>query len=81
MISKKFTDRPKKTTLELINLINRHREDWWPDYYELAIERSAEHDWIAIVQKNKGVIIPAPFADSVSRVAAQLRLRNAWAGY
>jgi hypothetical protein len=43
----KIVNRPKRTTGELIALINQRRADWWPAEFRLTIDRSAEHDWIA----------------------------------
>ena len=45
--------------------------------FYLAITRSAEHDWIAVADP----MINDDFARSVGRIVAELRLRNAWAGY
>jgi hypothetical protein len=80
----KIVNRPKKTTAELIELINQRQADWWPAQFELTIDRSAEHDWIAIVDpdtddmdRQRG----SNFASSIGQVVAELRLRNAWAGY
>jgi hypothetical protein len=48
------------------------------------IDISAEHDWIAIVDApasdfngNRGT----DFSNSLAQVVAELRFRNAWAGY
>jgi hypothetical protein len=80
----KIVNRPKRTTAELIELINQRQADWWPAQFELTIDRSAEHDWIAIVDpdtddmdRKRG----SNFASSIGQVVAELRLRNAWAGY
>jgi hypothetical protein len=70
------TNRPKKTTAELIALINQRHEDWWPQEFHLTITRSAEHDWTAITDTATN----RDFAASIARVVAELRLRNAWAG-
>ena len=75
--------RPKRTTAELIDLINQRHADWWPEHFTLTIDRSAEHDWIAIVESGDESDRQrrADFAASLGRVVAELRLRNAWAGY
>ena len=80
----KIGNRPKRTTGELIALINQRRADWWPAEFRLTIDRSAEHDWIAFVDAraddlngNRG----ADFSNSLAQVVAELRLRNAWAGH
>jgi hypothetical protein len=80
----KIVTRPKRTTAELIALINQHQADWWPVEFRLTIDRSAEHDWIAVVDTppgdfngNRG----ADFSNSLAKVVAELRLRNAWAGH
>jgi len=80
----KMTNRPKRTTAELIALINQRRADWWPAEFPLAIDRSAEHDWIAIVDTRAGDFNASrgnDFSNSLAQVVAELRLRNAWAGY
>jgi hypothetical protein len=48
----KIVNRPKRTTAELIALINQRQADWWPAEFRLTIERSAEHDWVAIVDSS-----------------------------
>jgi hypothetical protein len=80
----KTINRPKRTTAELIALINQRRADWWPAEFRLTIDRSAEHDWIAVVDTqadnfngNRG----ADFSNSLAQVVAELRFRNAWAGH
>ena len=80
----KIVNRPKRTTAELIALINQRQADWWPAEFRLTIDRSAEHDWVAIVVSgagnsngNRG----ADFSNSLAQVVAELRLRNAWAGH
>ena len=80
----KTANRPKRTTAEFVALINQRQADWWPTEFQLTIDRSAEHDWIAIVDTraadfngNRG----ADFSNSLGQVVAELRLRNAWAGY
>jgi hypothetical protein len=83
-ISMKIVNRPEKTTAELIDLIDRRREDWWPEHFVLSIGRSAEHDWIAI--SDFGTIRTNgnwddDLAHSVDQVVTQLRLSNAWIGY
>jgi hypothetical protein len=70
------TNRPKKTTAELIALINQRHEDWWPREFQLTITRTAEHDWTAITDLG----VSGDFASSIGRVVAELRLRHAWAG-
>jgi hypothetical protein len=80
----KMVNRPKRTTAELIALINQRQADWWPAEFQLTIDRSAEHDWIAIVDTRVGGFKGnrgADFSDSVAKVVAELRLRNAWAGH
>ena len=80
----KMVNRPKRTTGELIALINRRRADWWPAEFRLTIDRSAEHDWIAIVDARAGDFNGnrgADFSNSLAQVVAELRLRNAWAGH
>jgi hypothetical protein len=74
----KIVNRPKRTTAELIALINQHQADWWPAEFRLTIERSAEHDWVAIVDSSADQ--RADFANSLGIVVADLRLRNAWTG-
>ncbi len=76
-----IANRPKKTAAELIALINQRQPDWWPANFDLSIDRSAEHDWIAIVDADDDS--PASgieFARSLGQVVADLRLRNAWTG-
>jgi hypothetical protein len=76
-------NRPKRTTEELIALINQRRADWWPAEFRLGINRSAEHDWVAIVDIQAGDFnskTAADFSSSLAQVVAELRLRNAWAG-
>lgn len=79
----KIVSRPRRTTAELIALINQRQADWWPSRFDLSIDRSAEHDWIAIV--NSDAVNPgkhhADLVNSVGQVVSELRLRNAWAGY
>ena len=75
----KIVNRPKRTTAELIALINQRQADWWPAEFRLTIERSAEHDWVAIVDSSADR--RPDFASSLSIVVADLRLRNAWTGY
>jgi hypothetical protein len=75
----KIVNRPKRTTAELIALINQHQADWWPAEFRLTIERSAEHDWVAIVDSSADR--RPDLAGSLGIVVADLRLRNAWAGY
>jgi hypothetical protein len=77
-------NRPKRTTGELIALINQRRADWWPAELHLAIDRSAEHDWVAVVDTQAGDFNGsqvADFSNSLAQVVAELRLRNAWAGH
>lgn len=76
-----IANRPRKDAAELIALINQRQPDWWPANLDLSIDRSAEHDWIAIVDADDAS--PAngiEFARSLGRVVAYLRLRNAWTG-
>lgn len=80
----KIVNRPRKTTAELIALINQRQADWWPAQFELTIDRSAEHDWIAIVDSNNDNLDQkrsSDFANSIGQVVSELRLRNAWAGH
>ena len=80
----KMVNRPKRTTAELIALINQRQADWWPAEFRLTIDRSAEHDWIAVVDTRAGDFNGTrgmDFSDSVAKVVAELRLRNAWAGH
>ena len=80
----KMVNRPKRTTAELIALINQRQADWWPAEFLLTIDRSAEHDWIAVVDTRAGDFNGTrgtDFSDSVAKVVAELRLRNAWAGH
>jgi hypothetical protein len=78
----KFVNRPKKTTAELIALINQRQADWWPADFDINIDRSAEHDWIAIVDSDvERMDRGADFTRSLGQVVADLRLRNAWTGY
>jgi hypothetical protein len=73
-----------RTTVELIDLIHKRREDWWPEQFGLSIDRSAEHDWIAITESRPGSptgIWDANLAQSVDQVVSQLRLSNAWIGH
>lgn len=81
--SMKKVNRPKRTTAELIALIHQRHADWWPDHYHLRIDRSAEHDWIAIIDPFSDEISESrelDFANSLGQVVADLRLRNAWTG-
>jgi hypothetical protein len=75
----KTVNRPKKTTAELIALINQRQPDWWPAEFSLTIERSAEHDWIAIIDPSQDR--RPDLVSSLGIVVADLRLRNAWTGY
>jgi hypothetical protein len=80
----KMVNRPKRTTAELIALINQRRADWWPAEFRLAIDRSAEHDWVAIIDARAGDFnskSAADFSNSLAQVVAEVRLRNAWAGH
>lgn len=80
----KIVNRPKRTTAELIGLINQQQADWWPAEFELIIDRSAEHDWVATVASPAGDFDGSrgtDFANSLGQVVAKLRLRNAWIGY
>jgi hypothetical protein len=80
----KMVNRPKRTTAELISLINQRRVDWWPAEFRLTIDRSAEHDWVAIVDAQAGDLNRnrvADFSNSLAQVVAELRLRNAWVGH
>jgi hypothetical protein len=68
----------------LIALINQRQADWWPAEFQITIGRSAEHDWIAIadVQSNDlGGNRDTDFSNSLAKVVADLRLRNAWVGH
>jgi hypothetical protein len=68
----------------LISLIHQRRADWWPVEFPLTIDRSAEHDWIAVVDTGEGdfrSIRKADFSSSLAQVVAEVRLRNAWAGH
>jgi hypothetical protein len=84
-----MVNRPKKTTAELISLIHQRRADWWPVEFPLTIDRSAEHDWIAVVDPAAGDTWAgdvhskkhADFSNSLAAVVAEVRLRNAWAGH
>jgi hypothetical protein len=80
----KMVNRPKKTTAELISLIHQRRADWWPVEFPLTIDRSAEHDWIAVVETGESdfrSIRNADFSSSLAQVVAEVRRRNAWAGH
>ena len=80
----KVGNRPKRTTGELIALINQRRADWWPAEFQLAIDRSAEHDWVAIIDARAGDFnskTAADFSNSLAQVVAEVRLRNAWTGH
>ena len=80
----KIVNRPRRTTAELIALINQRQADWWPAEFRLTIDRSAEHDWVAIVDSStgeSGAIRGSDFANSLGQVVAELRLRNAWLGH
>jgi hypothetical protein len=80
----KMVNRPTKTTAELISLIHQRRADWWPVEFPLTIDRSAEHDWIAVVEPSTGDSYSkkhAGFSNSLAQVVAEVRLRNAWAGH
>ncbi|MCK1736556.1 hypothetical protein IVA79_22015 [Bradyrhizobium sp. 138] len=76
-----ITNRPARTTAELIALINQRQPDWWPSDFGLSIDRSAEHDWVAVVDSGLEPDNGAEFALSLGRIVADLRLRNAWSGY
>jgi hypothetical protein len=77
----KIVNRPKRTTAELIALINQRQADWWPAEFRITIDRSAEHDWIAVVTGDFNGNWSADFSNSLAKVVAELRLRNAWAGH
>ena len=68
-----------RTTEELIALINQRHADWWPGEFSLTIDRSAEHDWIALVVGNDETYRErdTEFFASLSKVVAELRQRNA----
>lgn len=70
------TNRPKRTTAELVALIRQRHEDWWPQDFPLTIVRSAEHDWMAITDAALG----NEFVTSIGRIVSDLRLKNAWTG-
>lgn len=83
-IAMKLVNRPLRTTSELISLINQRRADWWPAEFSIAIDRSAEHDWIAIVDNQNTDLNSkraSDFLNSLAQVVAELRVRNAWAGH
>jgi hypothetical protein len=80
----KIGNRPKRTTAELIALINQRRADWWPAKFRFGIDRSAEHDWVAIMDPQAGDFnskTAADFSNSLAQVVAEVRLRNAWTGH
>jgi hypothetical protein len=80
----KIINRPKRTTAELIALINQRQVDWWPAEVRLSIQRSAEHDWVAIVDtwvEGFNGNLAADFTSSLAQVVADIRLRNAWIGH
>ena len=80
----KIVNRPKRTTAELIALIYQRRVDWWPAEFPLTIDRSAEHDWVAVVDTRAGGLnskTAADFSNSLAQVVAEVRLRNAWTGH
>jgi hypothetical protein len=80
----KMVNRQTKTTAELIALINQRQADWWPAEFRLTIDRSAEHDWIAIADTQVGDVTAnrhAEFSNSLAKVVAEIRLRHAWAGH
>jgi hypothetical protein len=80
----KMVNRPRRTTAELIGLINQRRADWWPVEFRLTIDRSAEHDWVAIIDTRATDFNPkkaTDFSNSLALVVAEVRLRNAWAGH
>jgi hypothetical protein len=74
----KMVNRPKRTTAELIALINQRQADWWPAEFRLTIDRSAEHDWIAVLTGDFNGNWGADFSNGLAKVAAELRLRNSW---
>lgn len=77
-------NRPVRTATELVDLIHKRREDWWPEHFHVSIDRSAEHDWIAITDcgpESASGMRSADLAQSVDQVVAQLRLSNAWTGH
>jgi hypothetical protein len=79
-----MVNRQTKTTAELIALINQRQPDWWPAEFRITIDRSAEHDWIAIPDAQAGDLTAnrhAEFANSLAKVVAEIRTRNAWAGH
>ena len=79
----KILNRPKRTTAELISLIHQRRMDWWPSAFQLKINRSAEHDWIAVVDTqayDSSSRMASDFLNSLAQVVAEVRLRNAWDG-
>lgn len=80
----KLVNRPKRTTAELIALINQRQADWWPAEFRLTIDRSAEHDWVAIIDPSTAELNGtrgSDFANSLGQVVAELRIRNAWLGH
>ena len=79
-----MADPNSPTAAELIALINQRQADWWPAEFRLTIGRSAEHDWVAIVDSSTGELSGSrgsDFANSLGQVVAELRLRNAWLGH
>jgi hypothetical protein len=76
-----FANRPKRSAAELIALINQRQPDWWPATFDLSIDRSAEHDWIAVVDADEDSLANRiEFTRSLGQVVADLRMRNAWTG-
>jgi hypothetical protein len=67
----------KKTTAELLALINQRHEDWWPEEFDLTIARSAEHDWTVIVHS----AMSDDLVSCIGRIVAELRMRYAWFGH
>jgi len=78
MVASNQIERSRKSAAELVALIDRFREVWWPDGFELVIERTAEHDWMAMPVGDNAERLDLIL--SVADVVSRLRIRNAWNG-
>jgi hypothetical protein len=70
IILKSIGNRPKRTSEELIALINQRRADWWPAEFIVDAQAGGFNG-------NRAT----DFSNSLAQVVAELRLRHAWAGH
>lgn len=67
---------------ELVDLILRKREAWWPKNLELAITEREDGDWMAVSGNGSAANGWEPeLLSSIARAVGEVRFRNAWNGY